>query len=382
MIKKIKNKKKLANPPLCNFVKKVSTLMESRLPMRSQEISLPHGYWNILSPEDKTEFVRLRAQFLQGQKISSKDRRIVTFRKELVAVLKYIERSETHKEERSVLVGVCFAGPIICVNTRQLKSFLGRCKSSINGSFQQMGYVALRTKAKARACVVAVMPSLQNEQNILKQWTVRCVSNEAQFCFLSSFSHIELPTITEEDLYDEKKPSSSTGGSSPNVASSHFVPKAPAAHSTHFQPNLQMQMQYQQFHPMTTQQAMMMQQHQSIPQQPPQTMTTSSAFMPQQQRPTIPAKPKMIEFDLPAVDDLDTFDSTPKLMHPDLSTSLSVDCFPAYGDGWDDVPSFETPSFEWDPAAPTSGLPTQNRMTHSNSAFLPSFRDWDLFDDY
>ena len=350
--------------------------------MRNQEISLPHGYWNILSPEDKTEFVRLRAQFLQGQKISSKDRRIVTFRKELVAVLKYIERSETNKEERSVLVGVCFAGPIICVNTRQLKSFLGRCKSSINGSFQQMGYVALRTKAKARACVVAVMPSLQNEQNILKQWTVRCVSNEAQFCFLSSFSHIELPKITEEDLYDEKKPSASTGGSSPNVGAPHYVQKPPV-HSTHFQP-MQMQMQYQQFHPMTTQQAMMMQQQhqQTLPPPSQPTMTTSNAFIPQQPRPAIPTKPRVIEFDLPAVDDIDTFDTTPKLMHPDLSTSLSVDCFPPYGDGWDDVPSFDTPAFEWDAAAPTSGLPTQNRMTHSNSAFLPSFRDWDLFDDY
>ena len=111
-------------------------------------------------------------------------------------------------------------------------------------------------------------------------------------------------------------------------------------------------------------------------------MTTWSSFFPQQQRPAVPAKPRVIEFDLPAVDDIDTFDSNPKILHPDLSTSLSVDCFPTYGDGWDDVPSFDTPSFEWDSAAPTSTLPSQSRMTHSNSAFLPSFRDWDLFDDY
>jgi len=172
---------------------------------RTQEISLPTPYWNNLSPSDKTEFQRLRNNFHQSQKMSSKDRRLVSFSNELITILKFIERSESGRENRTVLVGVCFAGPFIGVNTRQLKNFLGRCKSSINGSFQQLGYVALRTKSKARTCVLSIIPSLINDQNILRQWTVRCAADDAQFCFITNLRSLVLPTITSEDLNDEHR---------------------------------------------------------------------------------------------------------------------------------------------------------------------------------
>ena len=335
------------------FTKRFEFFM-ALLPIRAQEISLPPAYWSVLTPEDKAEFMRLRTNFLQGQKISSKDRRIVTFRKELISVLKFIERSEVHQEERSVLVGVCFAGPVICVNTRQLKGFLGRCKSSINGSFQQMGYVALRTKAKARNCVVAVMPSLQNEQNILRQWTVRCASSDAQFCFLSCFSHVQLPTITEEDLYDEKKPTqNSLPLSSSSMGSSVTFQQLQAAAVA--------QRQYQQY------------QNLQIPQPPVQ-----NAFVPMQANQSIPVKPRKIEFDLPSVDDIGQYEPE---IHPrsDLASSMSLDSFAPYGtDVWDEPTGFETPSFEWDPSAPNVSTP--KTMPHSSSAFLPSLKDYDYFD--
>ena len=171
----------------------------------SSEMTLPPLYWNALSQEDQAEFLKLRASFHHGQKISSKDRRIVTFRKELQLVRNYLERSDENQEARCILTGVCFAGPIVCVNTRQLKSFLSRCKSSINGSFQQLGYVALRTKSKARNCVLSTLPSLQNQQIILRQWTVRVASDDATFCFVTSFSRVSLPEIYDEDLFPEKK---------------------------------------------------------------------------------------------------------------------------------------------------------------------------------
>lgn len=316
--------------------------MDPVMVARSQEISLPHSYWSVLSPEDRTEFIRLRSSFLQGQKISSKDRRTVTFRKELISVLKYIERSSIHTEERSVLVGVCFAGPFICVNTRQLKNFLGRCKSSINGSFQQMGYVALRTKAKARSCVVAVMPSLQNEQNILRQWTVRCASEDAQFCFISSFAHVQLPTITEDDLYDEKR---SSHRATTTNAHSQFNQIAPV--------------QYQQFLPMKPQQM----------------------YIPQQMHQQVPIQPRQVEFDLPDLDD-------PGQLHQpiknyDLAQSMSVDTFSNYGsnDGWNDDPmAFDSSTFDWDGAHSQATL--VKPMARSSSLFLPAVKDWDFFADF
>jgi hypothetical protein len=164
------------------------------------DLHVPASYWNLLSQEDKTEFVKLRTQFHRGQKPISKDVRMVSLRRELLIVLGFLERGEENMEVRAILTGICFVGPVVCVNTRQLKNFLGRCKSSINGSLQQMGFVALRTKAKARSCVAALLQSLKNQQEMLRQWTVRYTSHLSQFCFVSSFPRDRLPEITADDL--------------------------------------------------------------------------------------------------------------------------------------------------------------------------------------
>lgn len=162
-------------------------------------------YWLSLSQDDRDEFTRLRHHFHQCQKVTSKDPRLVCFANELRTILSFIEHSPQGRENRTILAGVAFAGPYICVNTRQLKNFLGRCKSSINGCFQQLGYVALKTKSKARTCVLSLVPSLVNDQNTLRQWTVRWASSEAEFCFVTSLTNVQLPNITDDDLNDERK---------------------------------------------------------------------------------------------------------------------------------------------------------------------------------
>jgi hypothetical protein len=186
--------------------------------LRPPDTGLPSGYWNSLSQEDKTEFLKLRNRLHQNQKTSVKDRRLVSFSNEMLAILGFLERSDSCHEQRSILVGVSFAGPFICVNTRQLKSFLGRCKSSINGSLQQLGYIAVRTKSKARACVLSVMPSLANERNLLRQWTVRGASDDAHFCFISRFQPEPLPTITADDLNEERKPMPIVHNEKPSIS--------------------------------------------------------------------------------------------------------------------------------------------------------------------
>lgn len=160
----------------------------------------PAWAWNKLTSDDKAEFYRLRLQFHQAQRQSGKDRRVVSFQKELLTVLAFVERRSEGKEERSIVCGAGFAGKFICVNTRSLKAFLGRCKSSINGSFQQMGYVALRTKTKARNCVLSIMHSLIDDVTNLRQWTVRCVSKNAQSPIGSSFPEAKIPEISDDDL--------------------------------------------------------------------------------------------------------------------------------------------------------------------------------------
>jgi hypothetical protein len=171
--------------------------------MNPSDLHLPANYWSLLSDEDKIEFIKLRNNFHQGQKNLTRDRRIITFHRELLSVLDFLERSEAKMETMAILTGICFSGRLVCINTRQLKCFLARCKSSINGSFQQLGFVSLRTKVKARNCVMALLPSLREHQMILRQWTVRIARN-SKLSFTSSLRSDRLPEITDDDISEEK----------------------------------------------------------------------------------------------------------------------------------------------------------------------------------
>jgi hypothetical protein len=164
------------------------------------ELHLPLSYWNQLSQDDQTEFIKLRAHLHRGQQPMSKDVRMASLRRELLLVLSYLERSPDNMEARAILSGICFVASAVCVNTRQLKSLLGRCKSSINGCFKQLGFVAVRTKAKARGFIAAALTSIKDRPEMIRQWTVRCTSSASQFCFLSSFPRDNLPTINASDL--------------------------------------------------------------------------------------------------------------------------------------------------------------------------------------
>jgi hypothetical protein len=283
--------------------------------------NLPAPYWNQLSQEDKSEFIKLRASFHHGQKISSKDRRVVTFRRELLIVLSFLERSSDNMETRAVLAGVCFAGPIICVNTRQLKAFLARCKSSINGSFQQLDFVALRTKAKARDCILAVLPSLQAHQSILRQWTVRYTSENAQFCFLSSMSHDHCPSILPEDLFEEKR-----HVPAPLTFSRPTVPVSP---------------------PLLAQML-----------QPPPAFTS---FGP---RPAPVLHPKILDSELVSLDAFAQPQDQPK--ETPMKVSFSMNDFAPFGINWD----------------ADEDVTVKKNMKKSGSVQVPSFgRVWNLFDE-
>ncbi|OHT02371.1 hypothetical protein TRFO_30566 [Tritrichomonas foetus] len=164
------------------------------------DIKVPSNHWNQLSREDQAAFMQLHIHFIKQQKEHFKDRKNNTFFSDISCLLQYIEYSPLRKDDRAICVGIACSGPFVCVNTQQLKIILGRCKSSINNCFQQIGYDALKTKGKSREAVLSIIPSLITEQNTLRKWTVRCASEKAMSCFVSRFPMRQLPLVGEEDL--------------------------------------------------------------------------------------------------------------------------------------------------------------------------------------
>lgn len=169
------------------------------------EVKMPCHHWRLLSTEDQSTFRQLHVHFLQQQKDHLKDRRNNSFFNDILCLMKYIDYSSVRRDDRAICVGLAFSGPFVCVNTQQLKTILGRCKSSINNSFQQIGYDAVKNKSKSKEAVLAIIPSLIAEQSTLRKWTVRCASESATCCFYSYYQTPQLPFISDEDLYDDKK---------------------------------------------------------------------------------------------------------------------------------------------------------------------------------
>jgi hypothetical protein len=170
-----------------------------------QSVPTPPSIWNQLSGDDQAEFLRIRRTFQDAPKVTSRDRRVQTFPRDLKQVVSFIERSPQDAEVRAIVVGLCFVHGIFCINTRQLKTFMARCKSSINGSFQALGYTLVATKSKARECCRAAMPTLRGHREVIRQWTARVVREPASHDFVSSFTVSGLPEIKPEDLYQGQK---------------------------------------------------------------------------------------------------------------------------------------------------------------------------------
>lgn len=159
--------------------------------------------WNALSSEDQQTYLSMRNDFQKESKPSRKDRKTAIFKKEIQMIIDFIEHSPDGREARSIVSGIAIGGSFICVNTRQLKNFIARCKSSINVSFQDIGYIAVKTKAKAKSVVSTVIPSLTGNAGFLRQWTCR-------FCptlplFQSRFIFPDFPPISDSDLYEDKR---------------------------------------------------------------------------------------------------------------------------------------------------------------------------------
>jgi hypothetical protein len=59
------------------------------------------------------------------------------------------------------------------LNIQQMRILTGKCKSSINGSFQQMGYSAQPQSQGLTTSFMAQLPEQFHDINELRNWTIR-----------------------------------------------------------------------------------------------------------------------------------------------------------------------------------------------------------------
>ncbi|OHT12586.1 hypothetical protein TRFO_03596 [Tritrichomonas foetus] len=128
-----------------------------------------------LSRADAIEYAKIQESFIHSQNARVRDRRGNSFKNELDTIIRFVDSRPEDRELRALATGLVRTGSYLCVNSQRLKNFVHRCKSSINNGFQQLGFDSVKSRSRSNACLAAALPSIANQSNLGRQWTVRCI---------------------------------------------------------------------------------------------------------------------------------------------------------------------------------------------------------------
>ena len=133
----------------------------------------PPVHWELLSQYDLEGYISLRKLFGVEVRKSKKGERLESFLLNMKQIRCYIERGDQNDWKRSIVCGIVFLSNSIAINIQQLRLLFGKCKSSINGSLQQLGYSALPPGKDLSPEFLYRIPFFRKNSSELKKWTIR-----------------------------------------------------------------------------------------------------------------------------------------------------------------------------------------------------------------
>ena len=144
-------------------------------------------YFDMLNDDDKNRYVDLK-QLLSNHKSGKGVDRKKSFVDQLLLIQNYVERDDADDWKRGLVCGIIFLENSIAVNIQQFLKVINKCKSSVNGLFQKIGFSAHPQGSRFDDELINKVPIFQQEKNSVKRWTVRdCIANENPFrCAVSS----------------------------------------------------------------------------------------------------------------------------------------------------------------------------------------------------
>lgn len=132
------------------------------------------NYWSILDEYDQQEYLRLRSEFHCSIEKSQRKDRIDVFVQRLKCIRDFIEKRDPSTMWKRVMVsGVMFLSSSLAINIQQLRVLMGRCKSSINGSLQQLGYVSKPSTQEIDQEMIQMVSLLKDDHAQMRKWTIR-----------------------------------------------------------------------------------------------------------------------------------------------------------------------------------------------------------------
>ena len=132
----------------------------------------------LLSARDLEEYQNMRQRFFADTGKSKKGERLESFIHKLQRIREYTEKGNNNDWKRSVVCGIFFLRNSIGINIQSLRTLLGKCKSSINGSLKQSGYIAQAQTPEFEDELASKIPLANRGMYDLKKWTMRVLETK------------------------------------------------------------------------------------------------------------------------------------------------------------------------------------------------------------
>lgn len=170
------------------------------------------NYWWTLSAEDQRSYLSLKEKLSAVNCRSESTSQYERFRSIVEVIYQYVVRGDDQDLFRGMVCGICWMGDTIAVNSHQLRFMIAKCKSSINSYFKKLGYTSIFGRAETMMFLCARIPLLRNNQDELRKWTLRRLSNTlvpspppkvAPPTFEISLEGIAKPKVQDFDAFDD-----------------------------------------------------------------------------------------------------------------------------------------------------------------------------------
>ncbi|EAY08271.1 hypothetical protein TVAG_404390 [Trichomonas vaginalis G3] len=137
------------------------------------EISAQPKYIEMLSEADRKEYNNLRSMLSSNVVRNRRGKRVETFAEILTAIKNFCIKGDGDDWKRCLVCGVCWLPAGIAINNRQFQILIDKCKSSINGSLQRMGYGTIQSRQESIKLLSESIPLLAQNYPEAREWSVR-----------------------------------------------------------------------------------------------------------------------------------------------------------------------------------------------------------------
>lgn len=135
-------------------------------------------HFDMLSEDDKVSYKSLQKDLSSKARRNHRNHRVDIFNNMLTTIQDFCQRNLPDDGVRHFVCGVCQLPGAIAVNARQLGVLIGRCKASINGSFQRLGCRVFPKNNNMLDTLKERIPLLRDNYQDLREWSVRIIGPE------------------------------------------------------------------------------------------------------------------------------------------------------------------------------------------------------------